>query len=223
MIGKTLRTALVLAGLGLFGASANAGVINLVSGQGTVGGSDSAVSVLTGPYNTPMPSPIDFNLADYKAASVVAPIAPWTATIAGAQWDSVSPVGNTGNNGLTAIYAISFTEASTFPIATLSGLYAVDDFIGRVWLNGTLIINNTLTGSFTSTNTLAPVDISSTLTAGTNTLYIENLNTGGGPSGILFNLQITTNTVPEPTSLAMVGIAGLAGFGYAVRRKRAAR
>jgi hypothetical protein len=54
---------------------------------------------------------------------------------------------------------------------------------------------------------------------GTNTLYIEDDNTGG-PSGLIYNLNISTSTVPEPSSLAMVGIAGLMGAGFFARRKR---
>jgi hypothetical protein len=211
---------LVLVGLGLgFVSSANAELINLVSGVGTPGGADSKVKELTGNYTGSVPFQL-IGSGNYVNATVVAPYPTW-ATLGGAQWDSVSATGNgipTGSNGASAIYAETFTTNSAFVIASLSGSYAVDNGIANIWLNGTLI-SGALPGSYDTVSTLAPINIASALLLGTNTLYIEDDNTGG-PSGLIYNLNISTSTVPEPSSLAMVGIAGLMGAGFFARRKR---
>ncbi len=232
MTVKTLRTALILVGLGLsFGASANASVINLLSGNGTAGGpvpgtgADARVQVYSNGTNGTIPfTPI--TNPSYTPASVVVANPNWTATISNssgtaAKWDALSPSGATTNSS-SSIYAISFNVTdATIGAATLSGLYAADDTVGMIWLNGTALTGQ-LPGTFTAATTLAPINISSYLTTGSNTLYIEDVNTNGGPSGILFSFDITNNlsTVPEPSSIAMVSIAGLMAAGFYARRKR---
>jgi hypothetical protein len=231
---KTLRTALILVGLGLsFGASANASVINLLSGNGTAGGpvpgtgADARVQVYTG--STPTNGTIPFTPItnpSYTPASVVVANPAWTASISNsagtaAQWDAVSPTGATTSSS-SAIYAYSFNETdASIGAATLSGSYAADDNIGMIWLNGN-VLTGLLPGTFTSATTLAPINISSYLTTGSNTLYIEDVNTNGGPSGVLFSFNIsnTLSAVPEPSSIAMVSIAGLMAAGFYARRKR---
>jgi hypothetical protein len=215
---KTLKMALVLAGLA-FGTSANAAFtpITLVSGNGSIGGTDSLVSFTAGP------STGEFTTLPFTpgttAAQIVSPNQAWTS-IAGAKW--VSTV-NTGNayGGVTALYSINFSTAGLgagVPLY-LSGLVAADDTLTGIYVDGHLI-SGTSGATYTSASTIATTDISSLLSAGTShTLYFDdNQTVAGSAAGVLFSVTLTT--VPEPSSLAMVGIAGLMGVGALVRRKR---
>ncbi len=232
MIVKTVRTALVLASLS-FAATANAGVINLVSGQGTIGGTDSAVKMLVGPTSGDFPTTPSFDVSTYQSAFVANPNPnSWvhpssTPALGAAQWDvtSVQSNGNPGTLGNTAIYAISIGPVGSVLSATLGGVYAVDNSINHIWVgNGSGTVTEItpsgfVSGSFGAITTLSSIDITSYLSAtGPNYLYIEGYNTDG-PSGLVFNLSVNTS-VPEPSSLAMVAIAGLSGLGFYARRKR---
>jgi hypothetical protein len=235
--------------LGLFCSgisSAQAEFIVLRSGNGVVGGTDSQVNMLVGPFGNQFPLP--FTAADFTsartgpAAFIIAPHPSWPAGLAGdssAKWISTSANGAVAGN--TALYAISFTLTQPFSSATLDLNYAVDNFLGRtsgglpgvnqgVFLNGTAISGDSTGGNENFTElTLFRTDIAPLLQVGTNTLYFNAVNAGGtsmGPAGFIFRATITTtestNVVPEPSTLVagMVGVTSLVGYGWRRRRLR---
>lgn len=97
-----------------------------------------------------------------------------------------------------------------------------------------LAIDDFITAAFTTGNLLAPfqtVDPSSAFSSdGVNSAnFAHNIGTINGINGENFQFQADTSTVftrqqvPEPTSIALVGLALLAGAGAgAMRRKRSA-
>jgi hypothetical protein len=226
-----IRT-LLAAGLVVFGAvSAQANqIISLHSGNGTIGGTDSAINFLVGPANSGFAAPFtptDFaNASAGAAASIITPNGAWGASLPPAQWIGTNPTAGTVE-GASALYAIDFTITDTvINSATLSFDYSVDNVLGTGLGSGSdegLFINSiALAGSsggdFGSVFNFTSRDISSLLVTGVNTLFI-NVTDTGGPSVLLFNATITTaGSVPEPAGLAVIGL-GLAAMG-AIRRRR---
>jgi hypothetical protein len=228
MTVKTLKTALALVGLSLsFAASANAAFspITLVSGNGTLGGggtvavTDSIVKFAAGPQTGDFVGPLPFASAT-NTAYVVPPNPGWTAVIGGAQWDSVASYGSS-YGGTTALYAYTYTITSA-PTSTLflGGMLSSDDSISGIYIDGTLV-SGPIAGTYTTATTLGLTALTAAeSTVGSHTLYIDAVNQNPGTaSGVLFSLTLTT--VPEPSSIILVGLAGLVGVGYQIRRKRA--
>jgi hypothetical protein len=228
MTVKTLKTALALVGLSLsFAASANAAFtpITLVSGNGTLAGGgtiavpDSVVKFAAGPQTGDFVGALPFASAT-NTAYVVPPNLGWTAVIGGAQWDSIAPY-SFAYGGTTALYAETYT-ITTAPTSTLFlvGSISADDQIGGIYIDGTLV-SGPLAGTYTSVTAVGPIALTAAeSTVGSHTLYIDAVNQNPGTaSGVLFSLTLTT--VPEPSSIILVGLAGLVGVGYQIRRKRA--
>jgi MYXO-CTERM domain-containing protein len=218
-------------------ASANAQadqIITLHSGNGTVGGVDSAITFLAGPANSGFASPFtatDFaNASAGPAARIITPNGAWGALPPPAQWIGTNATAGTVE-GPSALYAINFaiTDA-VVTSATLNFDFLVDNILGSVssfgsdeglFINGVALAGSS-GGGFAGTFNFTSGDISSLLTTGVNTLYI-NVTDVGGPAGLLFNATITTTgnndaPVPAPGALGLLGL-GLAALG-AIRRRR---
>jgi hypothetical protein len=208
-----------------FTPSAGFTPITLVSGNGTLGGggtvavTDSIVKFAAGPQTGDFVGPLPFASAT-NTAYVVPPNPGWTATIGGAQWDSIAPY-SFAYGGTTALYAETYT-ITTAPTSTLFlvGSISADDQIGGIYIDGTLV-SGPLAGTYTSVTAVGPIALTAAeSTVGSHTLYIDAVNQNPGTaSGVLFSLTLTT--VPEPSSIILVGLAGLVGVGYQIRRKRA--
>jgi hypothetical protein len=217
----------------LSGTLLPAETIVLRSGNGSVGGNDTLVSMLLGPADaafTTAFTPADFAAADTgPAAAIIANHGAWIATLPSdpqARWISTSA--NGVNEGGTALYAIDFTLASAASSATLDLQLAVDNALGGgpnqgVFLNGTAISGNSMPAGFSSPSSLQRNDIAPLLVAGTNTLYI-NATDQGGPGGLIFSATIETVPIPEPGSLLMAcaGAAIFIACGSGHRRDRKA-
>jgi hypothetical protein len=145
-----------------------------------------------------------------------------------------------GHTGDTALYAISFTLPSNFTSASLSLYYAVDNEIGDknagIYINGTALPNSTAIAQPCTTpptcpavndgqqNTYTDASITSLLHAGTNWIYIDDVNLGG-QGGIIFSADINYATsqftsAPEPASSLLIGL-GVLGLAFVARRRRA--
>ena len=213
------------------GEFVRAETITLRSGNGSVGGTDSLITMLVGPADTWFASaftPSDF--ADARsgpAAFIISPNGAWISDLPSdntAQWISTSSSG--ASEGSTALYAIDFTLTDPAASATLDLKYSVDNVLGGggagptqgVYLNGMPISGSSIGGDFLSEYSITRSDIAPLLAVGTNTLYI-NATDVGGPAGLIFSATIETTPIPEPVSLTILG-SGLAGLCFFVRKRR---
>lgn len=216
--------------------TANALEIDLYSGNGSIGGTDSAITFLAGPANSAFTTPFsttDFNSARTgNAAAIIAPHSAWEttgefATAGGdpsAQWISDKSTG--ASEGSTALYAIDFNiPFAVVSSAVMDFYWSVDNVLGNttnagVFINGTAV-SGIGGGTFSNVFSSANIDISSLVVSGNNTLYINAIDLGG-PAGLIFSaaLDITEGTngsVPVPTPLALLGL-GLLLIGYTQKK-----
>ena len=224
-------------------------IINLKSGNGVIGGTDSAISMLVGPLDTyfgdPLVSPgtpfaaSDFTNARTGPQANIIPnhhawVPPASFSDTSAQW--ISTNANASHplfgNGASALFAIDFTITDAIiGAASIDFNFSVDNGLGNafggpnegLYLNGTALSGSTSGGHFTFEDNIFRNDIAPLLVTGTNTLYI-NMTDVGGPSGLIFSATITTEAgtsvaVPEPGMVALFGL-GLIGLGLARRKTR---
>ncbi len=231
-----------LALLALMPAVTSAGLVTVRSGNGVIGGTDSAITFLGGPINNGFTAPLNAgnltSAAGGPAAFVIPNNSNWAVDLGtSAKWIGPSATSSTAaytNAGQTALYAVNFNVGPIQGPTTLTFTFIADNYIGGNPADGTgataanagLFINgNALAGStLANPNFFIPstltFDISSFVTSGNNTLYINQTNTGGW-SGLIFDATINS-AVPEPSTVLMGGTAGLFGLIAYRRRKRAA-
>jgi uncharacterized protein (TIGR03437 family) len=184
--------------LALAAPFANAETATVRSGNGPVGGKDSSVTFLQGPFtgdfNHSFTSADFSNAQSAPAAFIVSPNPLWISTLsedASAKWIGTNP--DAASSGNTALYAVSFKIAGTFGSATLALHYASDDtpsFLGGIFLNGTVICQDSIEVGFSQEHALT-CNVGPLLQVGTNWLYFDIVNVGGA-AGLLFSAAITT-------------------------------
>lgn len=136
------------------------------------------------------------------------PIPPWVAPPATAQWISPQPAMTVPNGVYT--YQTTFTLDSMAALKTvkISGQFSADDRITDVYLNGHSLGLAT-PGSY-AWNKLSAFSIignsSNYFTTGSNTLTFQTRNVFGKVTGLLVDMTGTYNLVPEPASMALLGI-----------------
>ena len=152
------------------------------------------------------------------------PINPWMANSATGAW-----TGTTATSALAPIdpssglinlyYETSFSLAGFDPTtAAISFDLAADNLVSDVLINGssTGITQGAGFGSFES-KTLSPGAIA-LLNGGTNTMtFVVQTASGGGPDVDYFGLRVefttrTADVIPEPSSLALLGLGSLLGL-----------
>jgi uncharacterized protein (TIGR03437 family) len=182
--------------------------VTVRSGNGNIGGRDSAVKFFLGPsagdFSLPLTSADFSNAQAGPAAFIVSPNPLWISGLSedpSAKW--VGTNANSETSGNTALYAISFQIASAFSSATLTLHYASDDtpsFTEGVILNGTTICEDQIALGFTQEHTLVCNDVGPLLQVGTNWLYFDIVNAQAGTgAGLLFSATITQTESPVPS------------------------
>ena len=213
-----------------------------------LGGSAQAASDISGLYNTGVDlgaSDVDqawqivggysnprFNsypTAVYAdATNGVFPIGPWVQNTNVSAWDTPT---NPLTQNLDPTYPGTYVYQTTFTVAGpvsslghLTGVFAADNEVSQITLNGVTIYTGPSSASQTSqfASFTAFSDFGNFVT-GTNTLQFTVVNfaqNGGNPSGL--NVQFGPATaVPEMSTWLMM-LAGFAGLGFAGHRRKAA-
>jgi len=219
-------------------------IVNLRSGNGLAGGTDSLIHMLVGPADGPFGGVITSSMFDAArggpAPFITSPIhGDWKQTPlaadSAAQWISTGLMGTLHND--TALYAIDFDlPTDTILSGMLDFNFLVDNYLGDDLNQGVFINRMPVPGTqaidtshpnFIEDQSFLGLDVTSLLNPGINTLFIY-ANDEFGPSALQFAATFTVETqdppppiVPEPQSLAIWSLVGVLGFAAYRRRRKA--
>jgi hypothetical protein len=149
------------------------------------------------------------------------PFAGWHPNLTGpnAQWIAPNPNGTVANGPFD--YTTTFNLTGFNPTtASITGVASSDDEIVGLVLNGHAISFTTPDQSYGSLFSFA-LNNPSFFVSGVNTLEFDTMNTHGYPTGLIVQMTGTANSVPEPTSMTLLG-TGVASFAGLYWRKRRA-
>ncbi len=149
------------------------------------------------------------------------PYAGWHTNLTGpnAQWIAPNPNGTVANGAFDYVTTFNLTGFNP-STASISGVASADDEIVGLVLNGHAISFSTPDQSYGSLYSFS-LSNPSLFVSGVNTLEFDTMNTHGYPTGLIVQMTGTANSVPEPTSMALLGsgVAGVVGVYW--RKKRA--
>ncbi len=142
------------------------------------------------------------------------PVGPWIGDDAASAW--IGPNNDTQLDGPVGSYDYKTTFDLTglnAASASITGLWAADDEGLDILINGAS--TSQTAGGFAS---FTPFAITAGFNPGVNTIDFL-VNNDGGPTGLRVEMTGTAAAVPEPISLAVLGV-GLLGIGLIRHRKR---
>jgi len=210
----------ILVALALSTHSALAETIVLKSGNGTLKQEDSLITFYSGSPGVPLPAlgTAEFDAAEAGSLAWICGQAAgsWVASLPcepQAQWIGI----NSSGSPATALYAMKFTiQSSPIKSATLDFCWAADDRLGDVASHpeGVFINRSPIPqitgGDYLAESLAGPIDITSLVQPGSNTIFIYNQDCAFVVSGVMFQAAITV----EPACQA----AAEAGFDSTICR-----
>ena len=143
----------------------------------------------------------DFSAADNGgAAKVIAEHSAWTPTIGDpdARWihsdHFAAATDGTGTPSSNVLYAQNFSLPAHMPadaVVTVEMEFAADDSLGSTWFNQ-MAVSGFTGGGYGASQSRSVTDLASNLGlgAGQNTLYVQQLDTGGHYSGMIYSLSV---------------------------------
>ena len=184
-------------------------------------GVDAGGAALAGGVADPHYTMVEQPGTSYTAVTIASPPGVWVANNAGSRW--IGPNSDSQGRAEEGVYAYetTFTLPSFADLSSvvISGLWATDN------QGLDIVINGVSTGQMTGTtdfNTLTSFSITDNFVHGTNTIRfrLENLPATPNPTGLRVDqIQGSFSAVPEPATVAMWSLFGLAGVAFGVRRR----
>lgn len=141
----------------------------------------------------------------------------------GARWITPNADGTLNQPVGTATYSTVFTLSQIATAATLTGNFWSDNRVTQILLNGIAIYNNGSSASQFGGGTGVPLNISTNLLAGANTLsfLVQNDSGTSGPGSNPAGLRVSAvfSAVPEPGTW-MLMLLGFGAVGFSMRRRQ---
>jgi len=141
----------------------------------------------------------------------------------GARWITPNADGTLNQPVGTVTYSTIFTLSQIATAATLTGNFWSDNRVTQILLNGIAIYNNGSSASQFGGGTGVPLNISTNLLAGANTLsfLVQNDSGTGGPGSNPAGLRVSAvfSAVPEPGTW-MLMLLGFGAVGFSMRRRQ---
>lgn len=185
-------------------------IVNLQSGNGTVGNPDASITYL-GLGTCCAEFPATFTAADFvsaaggPAATIIGQAHPaWTTNLTcnpSAQWVGANPLGAPE----TALFAQPFTiTTACIHSATIGICWLTDDGLGGqnfnpegVYINGSPV-TGTSGGNYATDTSVSGIDVTALVTPGANYLYLYNLDVGAAVSGVNYSVRLVVEECPVP-------------------------
>lgn len=220
MIKNSLALALTLTAVTLSATTANAATtVDIKTGVGAPGTIDANWSIETPSAELVASIPQLIHANWYSGGAP----AGQNGNVDGARWITPNADGTLNQPVGTVTYSTIFKLSEIATAATLTGNFWSDNRVTQILLNGIAIYTNGSSASQFGGGTGVPLNISTNLLAGANTLsfLVQNDSGTSGPGSNPAGLRVSAvfSAVPEPGTW-MLMLLGFGAVGFSMRRRQ---